>query len=144
MLSIPGTNTQLTVPPVAVGHGVAADRGLPRFDLTESEPMELGRGLYGPLERFEGYVADSAWLTVRRVGDRSQPSGRLTGVVTHGAGADTGTVGKDRDALAFAEPDDPVGTGRGQVTGPALQVETDTPCRRVWTPLVDHRAAKCR
>ncbi|MFE2584578.1 hypothetical protein [Streptomyces sp. NPDC059378] len=57
MLSISGTNTQLSVLPVAVGHGVAADGSLPRFNLTESELMELGRGLYGLLERFEGYVA---------------------------------------------------------------------------------------
>lgn len=37
------------------------------------------------------------------------------------SGADAGAVSKDRDALAFTEPDDPVGAGRGQVVGPAWQ-----------------------
>ncbi|MFG2334271.1 hypothetical protein ACGFMM_32365 [Streptomyces sp. NPDC048604] len=56
MLSISGTAAQLAILPVAVGHGVAADGSLPRFDLTESELTELGCGLYGVLARFEGYL----------------------------------------------------------------------------------------
>ncbi|MEU1201537.1 hypothetical protein ABZ446_35690 [Streptomyces sp. NPDC005813] len=57
MLSTAGTTAQLSVLPVAVGRGVAADGSLPRFDLTESELTELGCGLYRLLARFEGYVA---------------------------------------------------------------------------------------
>ena len=37
------------------------------------------------------------------------------------AGADVGAVGEDGDALAFADPDDAVGAGRGQVVGAAGQ-----------------------
>ncbi len=38
-----------------------------------------------------------------------------------GAGADVGAVGEDGDALAFANPDDAVGAGRGHVMGAAGQ-----------------------
>ncbi len=57
MLSTDGPSAQVAVVPVAVGHGVAADGSLPRFELTEVELRELGCGLYGVLERFEGYLA---------------------------------------------------------------------------------------
>ena len=42
-----------------------------------------------------------------------------------GAGALVGAVGQDGDALAFADPDDPVGAGRGQVVAPAWQGRRD-------------------
>ncbi len=38
-----------------------------------------------------------------------------------GAGADVGAVGEDGHSLAFADPDDAVGAGRGQVVGAAGQ-----------------------
>ncbi|MGD1222203.1 hypothetical protein [Streptomyces sp. Tue6028] len=57
MLSTAGPTVQLSVLPVAVGHGVAADGSLPRFDLTDTELTELGCGLYKLLARFDGYVA---------------------------------------------------------------------------------------
>ncbi|MGY4742869.1 hypothetical protein [Streptomyces sp. ATMOS53] len=56
MLSTAGPSAQVAIVPVAVGHGVAADGSLPRFDLTEAELKQLGRGLYGLLAQFEGYL----------------------------------------------------------------------------------------
>ncbi|WP_157852451.1 hypothetical protein [Kitasatospora sp. NRRL B-11411] len=48
---------QLSVLPVAVGFGAAPDRRLPRIGLTSEELTELGRGLYGLLAEFDGYLA---------------------------------------------------------------------------------------
>ncbi len=43
-----------------------------------------------------------------------------------GAGADEGTIGEDGHALAFADADDAVGAGRGQVVGAAGQGGRDS------------------
>lgn len=56
MLSTEGASAQVAIVPVGVGHGVAADGSLPRFDLTEAELKQLGHGLYGMLAQFEGYL----------------------------------------------------------------------------------------
>ncbi|MGV9693907.1 hypothetical protein ACWDUX_32955 [Streptomyces sp. NPDC003444] len=62
MLSTAGPSVQVSVLPVAVGFGVAADGSLPRFDVTEAELEELARGLYALLARFEGYrIAMAGW-----------------------------------------------------------------------------------
>lgn len=60
-------------------------------------------------------------MTVCWVGVRSRPGGRLGTWV----GSHTGTVGEDWDALVFADPEDPVGTGAGEVVGAAGQCERD-------------------
>ncbi|MFI6645931.1 hypothetical protein [Streptomyces sp. NPDC050504] len=49
--------TQLWVWPVAVSYGAGFDGSIPRFDLTEPEVEELGRGLYDLLRHFDGYLA---------------------------------------------------------------------------------------
>lgn len=61
----------------------------------------------------------SARLTVHWAS--SPPGGRLTPVVTQAPAALVGAVGQDRDALPFADPDDLVRAGGGQVVGAAGQ-----------------------
>lgn len=62
----------------------------------------------------------------RPLGRGEVPAGKPTDGCDHpGAGPDVGTVGEDGDALAFADPDYAVGTGRGQVMGAAGQRERD-------------------
>ncbi|WP_413760744.1 hypothetical protein [Streptomyces sp. MMBL 11-3] len=56
MLSTAGPSALVSIAPVAVGYGIAPDGSLPRFDLTEAELKQLGRGLYGLLAQFEGYL----------------------------------------------------------------------------------------
>lgn len=60
-LTMAGPSAQVSVLPVGVGWGVAAERGHPRLALTAAELSELGRGLYEVLAGFTGY-------TVARVG----------------------------------------------------------------------------
>jgi len=50
-------HVELSLIPVAVGHRVAMDGSLPRFDLTAEELTELGNQLYRVLAKFDGYVA---------------------------------------------------------------------------------------
>jgi len=60
-----------------------------------------------------------------------------------GAGPDMGAVGEDGHALAFADPDDAVGAGRGQVVGAAGQCGRDPQqlARRVGNELHVHAVA---
>jgi hypothetical protein len=48
------------------------------------------------------------------------------------AGSEVGAVGEDRDALAFADSDDPVGAGRGQVVRAAGQCGLDPQQSSDW------------
>ncbi|PXX60870.1 hypothetical protein DFR70_10961 [Nocardia tenerifensis] len=57
LLRADGPFIELSLVPVAVGHRVALDGTIPRFDLTADELTELGRQLYGLLAGFDGYVA---------------------------------------------------------------------------------------
>lgn len=69
--------------------------------------------------------------------------GRRTGVVTQWRGSDAGAVGEDGDALAFADPDDPVGTGCGEVIGAAGQRGRDPqqPARGIGHDMHVHAVA---
>ncbi|KAA8887128.1 hypothetical protein F3087_19670 [Nocardia colli] len=57
LLRTEGPYIELSVVPVAVGHGVALDGALPRFPLTATEFTELGNQLYQLLATFDGYIA---------------------------------------------------------------------------------------
>ncbi|MFB8282298.1 hypothetical protein [Nocardia colli] len=57
LLRTEGPYIELSVVPVAVGHGVALDGALPRFSLTAKEFTELGNQLYQLLATFDGYIA---------------------------------------------------------------------------------------
>ena len=98
------------------GHAVGADAGsaedLPGLQSCHASFDGCSGGGQGPVDRPLG-------------GGEFPPGGRLIGGGDPGAGADVGAVGEDRDALAFADPDDAVGAGRGQVVGAAGQCGRD-------------------
>jgi hypothetical protein len=48
---------ELWLVPAGVGHGLPADRGLPRVELTRAELTALGHALYDVLRTLDGYVA---------------------------------------------------------------------------------------
>lgn len=66
-------------------------------------------------------AADSARLRVFSVGVSSCKGLAFDAGGHPGASALVGEVGQDGDALAFADADDPVGAGGGQVVSPAGQ-----------------------
>lgn len=70
-------------------------------------------------------AADSARLTVCWVGCEVTARRASEGCRDPWAGSHIGTVGEVGDALALADPDDPVGAGRGEVVRAAGQCGRD-------------------
>lgn len=94
------------------GHAIGATAG-PAEDLPELQPCDASFDRcpcrrQGPVDRLLGHGE----IPVREPSDRCGHPG---------AGPDIGAVGEDGDALAFADPDDAVGAGGGQVVGAAGQ-----------------------
>jgi hypothetical protein len=57
LLNRSGSYIELSVIPIAVSWNLPMDGTLPRTRLSSAELTELGRGLYGLLAKFNGYVA---------------------------------------------------------------------------------------
>lgn len=96
-----------------------------RFGL-HLDPRKIRQDFSRATPRSTGARAADSHTVDGALGRREVTAWRASEGCRHpGAGSHVGAVGEDGTALAFADPDDPVGAGRGEVVCAARQDRRD-------------------